>query len=158
MASGVGTRGQVARTMAGAEGVETKATVPQNQIEAALQIYGLSREENERYVYFFDTPDLELFGMRVIVRARRFVGFEHDNAIKFRPVDPDAVPALWRKYSGFEIEADSSEMDVGKSASPRMPVAKELIKRVVVGKEPIASPFTEEQPPFLRSLANRKID
>ena len=96
--------------------------------------------------------------MRVIVRARRFVGFEHDNAIKFRPVDPDAVPALWRKYSGFEIEADSSEMDVGKSASPRMPVAKELIKRVVVGKEPIASPFTEEQPPFLRSLANRKID
>ena len=60
MASGVGTRGQVARTMAGAEGVEIKATVPQNQIEAALQIYGLSREENERYVYFFDTPDLEL--------------------------------------------------------------------------------------------------
>ena len=33
MASGEDTRGQVARTMAGAEGVEIKATIPHQQIE-----------------------------------------------------------------------------------------------------------------------------
>ena len=41
MASGVETRGQVAKIMAGADGVEIKATIPQKQIELALEAYGL---------------------------------------------------------------------------------------------------------------------
>ena len=98
-------------------------------------------DDNERYIYFFDTPELELFEQGVIARARRIVGAEHDSTIKFRPVDPDSVPALWRKYSGFKIEADSGDKGVVKSASLTMPVAKGQIKRVVAGKEPIASLF-----------------
>jgi hypothetical protein len=158
MASGVETRGQVAKIMAGAEGVEIKATIPQQQIELALEAYGLQLDENERYVYFFDTPDLELFEQGVIARARRIVGAEHDSTIKFRPVEPDSVPALWRKYSGFKIEADSGDKGVVKSASLTMPVAKGQIKRVAAGKEPIASLFSEEQLLFLLSMANKKID
>lgn len=158
MASGVETRGQVAKTMAGAEGVEIKATIPEKQVDLALQAYGLSLDENERYIYFFDTPDLELFATGVIARARRIVGAQHDSTIKFRPVDPDAVPALWRKYSGFKIEADCSEKGVVKSASLTMPVAKGLIKRVAAGKSPVANLFTEEQLLFLLSLASKKID
>jgi len=158
MASGVETRGQVARTMAGAEGVEIKATIPEKQVELALKAYGLSLDEYERYIYFFDTPDLELFAAGVIARARRIVGAQHDSTIKFRPVDPDAVPAFWRKYSGFKIEADCSEKGVVKSASLTMPVAKGLIKRVAAGKNPIANLFTEEQLLFLLSLASKKID
>jgi hypothetical protein len=144
--------------MAGAETVEIKATIPQKQIDVAREMYGLDLDDNERYVYFFDTPLLELFETGVIARARRNVGFEHDSTIKFRPVDPAAVPSLWRKYSGFKIEADSSEKGVVKSASLTMPVAKGLIKRVVATKEPVASLFTQEQLLFLLSLANKKLD
>jgi hypothetical protein len=144
--------------MAGAEGVEIKATIPQKQVEAALQIYGLQRDNVERYIYFFDTPDLELFETGIIARARRIVGGQHDSTIKFRPIEPESVPALWRKYSGFKIEADTSHKGVVKSASLTMPVAKGLIKRVAAGKDAIASLFTEEQLLFLLSMANRKID
>jgi hypothetical protein len=158
MATGAETRGQVAKAMAGTEGVEIKATIPPNQIEAALRIYGLELDENERYIYFFDTPDLELFEIGVIARARRIVGARHDSTIKFRPVDPETVPTLWRKYGGFKIEADSTEKGVVKSASLTMPVAKGLIKRVAAGNAPVVSLYTEEQLLFLLSLANKKID
>jgi hypothetical protein len=158
MATVAETRGQVARTMAGVEAVEIKATIPDQQVQAALDFYGLKLDDNERYIYFFDTPELELFASGVIARARRIVGAEHDSTIKFRPINPDDVPALWRKHAGFKIEADTSSKGVIKSASLTMPVAKGLIKRVAAGKEPIAHLFTDEQLLFLFSMANKKID
>lgn len=144
--------------MAGADGVEIKATIPQSQIDLALEAYQLKLDNSERYIYFFDTPELELFEQGVIARARRVVGGEHDSTVKFRPVDPETVPEMWRKFSGFKIEADASTKGVVKSASLTLPVAKGQIKRVVAGKEPIASLFTEQQLLFLLSMANKKID
>ena len=158
MSNGDDTRGQVARSMAGTEGVEIKATIHQTQIEAVLSSYGLSKDDNERYIYFYDTPDLELFENGIVARARRIIGGQHDSTIKFRPVDPDAVPSLWRKYSGFKIEADWSKKGIVKSASLTMPVAKGLIKRVAAGKNPISDLFAEEQLLFLLSLASKKLD
>ena len=145
MSNGDDTRGQVWRSMAGTEGVEIKATIHQTQIEAVLSSYGLSKDDNERYIYFYDTPDLEFFENGIVARARRIIGGQHDSTIKFRPVDPDAVPSLWRKYSGFKIEADWSKKGIVKSASLTMPVAKGLIKRVAAGKNPISDLFAEEQ-------------
>src|SRR4029077_5615851 len=120
MASGLETRGRVARTMAGTEGVEIKATIPESQVELALQIYGLNLDDNERYISFFEPPDLGLFAAGIIARARLIGGATHDSTIKFRPVDPESVPALWRKYRGFKIEADASHKGVVKSASLTM--------------------------------------
>jgi hypothetical protein len=144
--------------MAGAEGVEIKATIPHSQVDLAMKLYKLKMDDNERFIYFFDTPDLELFETGIIARARRIVGCEHDSTIKFRPVMPESIPALWRKYSGFKLEADASDKGVVKSASLTMPVNKGLIKRVAAGKEPIASLFSQEQLLFLLSMANKKID
>jgi hypothetical protein len=144
--------------MAGAEGVEIKATIPDSQIDAVLSAYHLSQSGNERYIYFFDSPELEAFRHGIIARARRVVGGPHDSTIKFRPVDPAAVPALWRKYRGFKIEADAGESGVVKSASLTMPVAKGLIKRVAAGKNPVSDLFAEEQILFLLSLASQKLD
>ena len=158
MADGVETRGQVACAMEGAGGVEIKATIPEQQVDEVLKAYKLRLSENERYIYFFDTPQLELFEIGVIARARRIVGGQHDSTIKFRPVDPATIPALWRKYRGFKIEADASERGVVKSASLTMPVAKGLIKRVATGSNPISDLFTEEQLLFLLSLASKKLD
>jgi hypothetical protein len=158
MANGEESRGRIARAMAGVDGVEIKATIPPHQVEMALVQYGLKRTENERYIYFFDTPERELLELGIVARARRVVGGQHDSTIKFRPVEPEKIPDIWRKYGGFKIEADASTKGVVKSASLTMPVAKGQIKKVAAGKSPIASLYNDEQLLFLLSLASKKID
>ncbi len=110
--------------MAGADAVEIKATIPDKQIPLVLKRHDLQLTDEQRFIYFFDTPDLKLFKAGVIGRARRVVGGVHDSTIKFRPVDPAEVPSLWRKYSGFKLEADANDKGVVKSASLTMPVPK----------------------------------
>jgi hypothetical protein len=155
---GAQTRGRYAGLLEGAEAIEIKATIPHKQIRAALARYKLTQKnDDERYVYFFDTPKLDLLKAGIIARARRIVGGEHDSTIKFRPVDAAKVARKWRKYRDFKIEADASEKGLVKSASFSMPVAKGLIKRVVAGERGIAALFTDEQEAFLAEMADRRI-
>jgi len=159
MERGAATKGRVAKAMAGAEAIEIKATIPNDQIRGALRRYGLTeRNDEERFIYFFDTPDLDLLAVGIIARARRTVGGEHDSTVKFRPVDPAAVGKQWRKYRDFKIEADASEKGLVKSASFSMPVATGLIKRVANGKRSIDAVFTREQEDFLAEMAGGTID
>ena len=156
---GAATKGRAAKVVAGADFVEVKATIPSQHVAAALTRYGLDpAKQADRYIYFFDTPDLSLLAAGVIARARRVVGGRHDSTVKFRPVVPDDVPTRWQKYRGFKIEADASDRGVVTSASLTMPVEKGLIKRVAAGDERIGRLFTEEQINFLLSLAHRKLD
>jgi len=159
MERGAATRGKVARAIAGAEAIEIKATIPDHQIRQALARFGLtSNNDEERYIYFFDTPKLDLLGAGIIARARRVVGDAHDSTVKFRPIDPKNVGPEWRKFRDFKIEADASETSLVKSASFSMPVAKGFIKRVAVGKKPVSAIFTAEQEAFLTAIAGHKID
>ena len=159
MERGAATRGKVAKEVAGAEAIEIKATIPDHQISEALARFGLTeRNDEERYIYFFDTPKLDLLGAGIIARARRVVGDAHDSTVKFRPVDPAGVGQKWHKYRDFKIEADASETSLVKSASFSMPVTKGLIKRVAVGKKPVSVIFTAEQEAFLTAIAGHKID
>jgi hypothetical protein len=159
MERGAATRGKVAKAVAGADAIEIKATIPNHQIRDALRRFGLSADnDEERYIYFFDTPKLDLLDAGIITRARRVVGDAHDCTIKFRPINPGDVGAKWRQYRDFKIEADASEKSLVKSASFSMPAAKGLIKRVAIGKRPIAEIFTKDQQAFLMEIAGRKID
>ena len=159
MERGTATRGKVARAVAGAEAIEIKATIPHHQVGAALAQLSLKRsDERERYIYFFDTPQLDLLHAGIIARARRVVGGAHDSTVKFRPVIPADVDRKWRKYRDFKIEADASEKGVTKSASFSMPVPRGHIKRVAVGRKPIAEIFTREQQEFLSATAGHAID
>jgi hypothetical protein len=152
-------RGRIARATAGAEAIEIKATIPDRQIRMALKRFGLDRTNDEqRYIYFFDTPGLDLLRAGIITRARRIVGDTHDCTVKLRPVEPADVASKWRKYRDFKIEADASEKGLVKSASFSMPVAGGLIKRVAAGRKPIASIFSSEQEDFLMTMARRRID
>jgi hypothetical protein len=156
---GAATKGRAAKVVAGADFVEVKATIPSRHVTAALKRYGLDpAKAADRFIYFFDSPDLSLLEAGVIARARRVVGGKHDSTIKFRPVVPDQVPNRWQKYKGFKIEADASDRGVVTSASLSMPVEKGQIKEVAAGDAPIASLFTEEQLNFLLSMAHRKLD
>jgi hypothetical protein len=145
--------------MTGADSIEIKATIPDRQIRSALRRFGLTpRNDEERFIYFFDTPALELLAAGIIVRARRVVGDTHDSTVKFRPVDPRSVGDEWRKYPDFKIEADASEKGLVKSASFSMPAEKGLIKRVVVGKRPIGKLLTTAQQAFIEQTAKLDID
>lgn len=159
MERGARTKGRYAKLLAGAEAIEIKATIPDRQIKAALRRYNLTtRNDDERYIYFFDTPDLDLLKAGIIARTRRIVGDDHDSTIKFRPVDPAKVGKQWHKYKDFKIEADASERSLVKSASFSMPVPKGLIKRVAAGKKGIASLYTAEQEDFLKEMGRRAPD
>jgi hypothetical protein len=156
---GAGTRGRYARLLAGVEALEIKATIPQRQIALARDRYRLTaRNDDERYIYFFDTPQLDLLAAGIILRARRVVGGQHDSTVKFRPVDPGKIGKRWRAYRGFKIEADASEEGAVKSASFSMPVERGLIKRVAAGEKRIASLFTREQEAFLADVAGTAPD
>jgi hypothetical protein len=156
---GAHTRGRAAKAVEGSDSVEIKATIPPHQVAHAMERFGLHAEnDEERFVYFFDTPTLDLLKMGIVARARRRVGGKHDSTIKFRPVEPDQVPERWRIFAGFKIEADASDRNVVRSASLTMPVSKGLIKQVAAGEEPIGRLFTEEQINFLLSLSSQRFD
>ena len=156
---GAHTKGRAAKAVAGSDFVEIKATVPPHQVAHAMEHFDLHAEnDEERFIYFFDTPNLDLLKMGIIGRARRRVGGKHDSTIKFRPVEPDQVPDRWRSLEGFKIESDASDRKVVRSASLTMPVRKGLIKQVAAGEEPINSLFTEEQVNFLLSLRSERFD
>jgi hypothetical protein len=159
MERGVDTKGRVARAVAGAEGIEIKATIAEHQVDHALERFGLSADnDEERFIYFFDTPALDLLGAGIILRARRVVGEGHDSTVKFRPVNAAQVDPKWRQYPDFKIEADASETSFVMSASFSMPVDKGLIKRVATARKSIAALFTREQQEFINSMAGRSID
>lgn len=156
---GAATRGQVARTVSGVNAIEVKATIPHSQVDGALARYNLTVDnDQERYIYFFDTREQDLLKAGVIARARRIVGSQHDSTVKFRPVVPSMVSADWSRFEGFKLEADASEKDVIRSASLTFPVAKGLIKQVAGGKSGIATLFSKKQSKFLTSIGGQSVD
>ncbi len=153
------TRGRIGRQVAGTDGIEVKATVADGQIDFALDRYGLTVDNDEqRYIYFFDTPEHELLASGVIARARRTIGGQHDSTVKFRPVSPSEVSKEWAKLAGFKLEADASEKGVVRSASLTVPVEKGLIKRVESGKKGIGGLFGKDQLRFLEMIGKRTIN
>jgi hypothetical protein len=159
MQRGTATKGKIASRMVGTEAVEIKATIPTHQVRNALKSHHLDQNnDDERYIYFFDTPDLNLFSAGIVIRARRRIGDQHDTTVKFRPVDPNSVSEDWRRFAGFKIEADASEKGVVKSASLTMPVQKGHIKQVARGHKSVPSLFTDDQKMFLFTLAEKKVD
>jgi hypothetical protein len=159
MERGAATRGKVAAMVSGANSIEIKATIPESQVDSTLARFGLAiANDQERYIYFYDTADLDLNKAGIITRSRRVVGDQHDSTVKFRPVVPDQVSAKWRTFPDFKIEADASEKGVVKSASFSMPVRKGVIKRIAAGDLKIAELFTKDQQAFLLGMANRNVD
>lgn len=156
---GAATRDQVARTVTGVDAIEVKATIPHVQIDGALARYDLTVDnDQERYIYFFDTPQRDLLKVGVITRARRVVGGQHDSTVKFRPVVPAEVSSDWAKFEGFKLEADASEKGVIRSASLTVPVAKGVIKQVAAGRTPIEALFSKKQAQFLNTIGGQTVD
>ena len=76
-----------------ADGIELKVTVPEVAHRSTTVTLGLDPIDAQiRHVYFFDTPDLALNKVGVVVRARRIQGGGNDSVVKLRPVVPERAP------------------------------------------------------------------
>ena len=76
------------------DSVELKLTVPEHDQRSAIVSLGMDPLDAQiRQVFFFDTPDLALDKLGVVVRARRIQGKGDDSIVKLRPVVPANLPA-----------------------------------------------------------------
>jgi hypothetical protein len=135
--------------MAAMDAVEIKLTIRPDQellAERAMEV-----EENTadvRLVYFYDTPDLDLFDAGVVLRARVIRGDADDSTVKVRPVDAALVSEEWRRSKGLKVEADWVGDDVVCSASLTGLQRRDEIDDVAKGKRAIGKLFSQEQERF----------
>ena len=95
-------------TMAAVDAVEIKLTIrPDQELRRRA---GMEVDEDTaevRLIYFYDTPDLDLFEAGVVLRARLVRGDADDSTVKFRPVEAASIAErLAERLKGFKLEAD----------------------------------------------------
>jgi hypothetical protein len=138
--------------------VEVKITAQVNDedlVRAALERSG--EEPQHRRVYFFDTPELDLFEGGVVLRARAIEGDTNDSTVKLRPVDPTALDEAWKRKKDFEIELDSVGDNTICSAKLSADQRRDEIDEVAAGTRPLRKLFSEEQERLITEHAPRAI-
>src|SRR5262249_3461596 len=91
------------------DSVELKLTVPepaQLSTPRALVLEPLRAQLGQ--VFFFETPDLALDQVGLVVRARRSQKKGDDTVVKLRPVVPAELPKALRRSPSFGVELDAS--------------------------------------------------
>jgi hypothetical protein len=138
--------------IAGADSVELKLTVPDEDRRSTVAALGLDPlEAHLRQVFFFDTPDLALNRAGVVVRARRSQGGPDDSVVKLRPVVPDDLPKEIRKSKLFGIEVDA--MPGGFVCSGSFKDETKRVLEAVAGNRPVSTLFSDEQLEFFDRYA-----
>jgi hypothetical protein len=129
--------------------VELKLTVPAAEHRAAIADLGLDPIEAQiRQVFFFDTPELALNAVGVVVRARRIQGRPGDTVVKLRPVEPDDLPGELRDSPNLGIEVDAMPGGYVCSASLKGKANAADVRAVASGEAAIRSIFSKEQRAF----------
>jgi hypothetical protein len=138
--------------------VEVKVTVIERDEARALRTFRLARKDGEeRRIFFYDTPKLDLYKKGVALRARE-CGDECESTVKIRPVDPKRVDPKWKKKTGFKVEADVVGSKVIRSASYSIAQKAGEIEEVASGERPIEKLFSGDQEEFLSEMAPARID
>ena len=130
-----------------ADSVELKLTVPEAEHRAALDALGVDPLDAQiRQVFFFDTPDLELYESGLVVRARRVQRKGDDTVVKLRPVVPAELSDELRTSAGFGVEVDAMPGGFVCSGSLKgTPAGKRSVRAAVAGQHPVHKLFTKEQ-------------
>jgi hypothetical protein len=132
-----------------ADSVELKLTIPESDQRSAVQALEMDPLEGElRQVYFFDTPDLSLFGQGMVVRARRVQKKGDDSVVKLRPVVPNELPAALRKSPNLVVEVDAMPGGFVCSASLKCALEKTPVRETASGKRALRKLFSKEQRAF----------
>ena len=133
-----------------ADSVELKLSVPDDHLRSAVGALGMDPLDAQiRQVFFFDTPDLELDGRGLVVRARRIQGKGTDSVVKLRPVVPADVPEELRVMDDFGVEVDAMPGGYVCSARLRRMLNADRVAESVSGERPLRKLFSKEQRAFL---------
>ena len=137
---------ELLRLVGDADSVELKLTVPDEDRQSAIAALGIDPlDARLRQVFFFDTPDLALDRVGVVVRARRTQGAPDDNVVKLRPVVPKELPDELRARPDFVVEVDAMPGGFVCSGSMKRTMGATAVKDVVRAEKPIRKLFSKEQ-------------
>jgi hypothetical protein len=129
-----------------ADSVELKTSVPDSVQRSALQALDLDPISAQiRQVFFFDTPDLALDALGLVVRGRRTSGKDDDTVVKLRPVDPSALPDSLRREPTFGVEVDAMPGGFVCSGSLKGVPSKAAVRQVAHGEAKISKLFSKQQ-------------
>jgi hypothetical protein len=146
--------GRLLKLIKGADSVELKLTVPVTDQVATIRRLPLDPVEAQpRQVFFFDTPDLALNAVGVVVRARRIQGGRADSVVKLRPVEPSELPVELRRDPAFKVEVDALPGGFVCSGSLKGRTTGEEVRAAVAGAIPIRRLFSKDQRAFYRAHA-----
>ena len=128
------------------DSVELKLTVPEHDQRSAVVTLGMDPLEAQiRQVFFFDTPDLALDKLGVVVRARRIQGKGDDSVVKLRPVVPSELSAELRAATGFRVEVDALPGGFVCSGTLKRTLDSGEVQRVVSGERPLRKLYSKQQ-------------
>jgi hypothetical protein len=152
-------RKPVSHEIASMDTVEIKVTIRPDQELRAERAMAINEDTAEvRVLYFYDTPQLDLFDAGVALRARLIKGDKDDSTVKFRPVDATSIAEEWKRLGGFKLEADCVGDRVICSASLTSPQKRNEIDDVAEGKRLIEKLFSKNQERFLGQFYKGTID
>ncbi|WP_062297980.1 hypothetical protein [Demequina maris] len=151
--------GEVLTLLPGSDSVELKATVPGADRRRVVDRLGLDPLQAElRQVAFFDTPDLRLDRVGLVLRARRVQHKPGDSVVKLRPVDPAGLSDDLRASKDFGVEIDA--MPGGFVCSGSLKAASEdgPIHEVMRRERPVRKLFSKEQRALFEERAPDGVD
>jgi hypothetical protein len=132
-----------------ADSVELKLSIPESEHRSTLKALKIDPLNAQiRQVYFFDTPDLALNKLGLVVRARRVQGKPSDTVIKLRPIDPAELSKEIRTAPNFSVEVDAMPGGYVCSGSMKGVLETDIVPDVAAGKHPVRKLFSREQRQF----------
>ena len=141
-----------------ADSVELKLTVPESDQRSTVVALGMDPLDAElRQVYFFDTPDLALNKVGVVVRARRVQRKGDDSVVKLRPVVPAQLSDELRDSPNLSVEVDAMPGGYVCSASMKASLGTTDVRKVALGKRAALKLFSKEQRAFYEAHAPEGI-
>lgn len=153
------TRQPRAFALADMDAVEIKVTIrPDQELRAERAMEVNEDTAQVRIIYFYDTPQLDLFDAGVTLRARLVKGDDDDSTVKFRPVEAAKIAEEWKQLKDFKLEADFVGDRVVGSASLTVLQKRDEIDEVAKGKRPIEKLFSKDQERFLGEFYKGSVD
>ena len=153
------TRAEVLALIKGADSVELKLTVPEDDHRSAIRALGMDPLNAQiRQVYFYDTPDLTLNAAGLVVRSRRIQGKGGDTVVKLRPVEPAELSREMRKNPSVVVEVDAMPGGFVCSASFKGVCGVNDPREAAAGNATIKSLYSKEQRAFYREHAPEGLD
>src|SRR5262249_41380350 len=128
------------------DSVELKLTVPEPAQLSTARALGLDPLQAQlRQVFFFETPDLALDKVGLVVRARRSQKKGDDSVVKLRPVVPAELPKALRRSQSFGVELDASPAGYVVSGSLKGTPEAGEVREAMLGNRPVRRLFSKGQ-------------